>query len=731
MKTKLRILHLEDDPRDAELIREVLESVGFVVEIEVVQTEADYVAQLDQGWDLILADYSLPQFDGLQALELLKEKGVGTSLVIVSGTMGEEAAVTAMRAGASDYVMKDHLGRLGPAVERAVQETIERDERRQVNVCRQLVVTVLEIINRIPEPPHMIQEIIDATQQATGCDAIGIRMQSGEDFPYLAETGFSADFLQTESSLLVHAPDGGLCRNADGTLSLACTCGLVLSGKVDRANPHVTHGGSFWTNNSLALLDLPADEDPRLHPRNRCMHEGYLSLALIPISTQGGIVGLLQLNGRKQDCFTLAAIEALEGIASHIGEMLMRRLREKQLKQSNLALQSSVVELRSAQDQLVRQERLSALGQMASGITHDFNNVLMPILGCSEILMNEPDALDDRKETIQMLDGIYQAGLQARQIVRRLSEFYKGGAKIEVEPVDVATLVKLVVELTKPKWKVEAEGAGKKVQIETILRDLPLIEAENLSLRDMLTNLIFNAVDAMPHGGTITISGKRVGESVELVFRDTGEGMTPDVQRRCLEPFFSTKGACGSGQGLTMVATIVKRHKGSITVESEAGKGTTFTITLPINPPDSVRKEEKTVTLLPVPKLRILAVDDEAVVLKLLVRILSKDGHTVDTAQSGREGIKLASAGVYDLYILDRGLGDMSGDQLALEIKRLHPAVPVIQFTGFALEARVKPGALSGVDAVLDKPATRQALRQVISEVIHRKEAPNDSETDR
>jgi hypothetical protein len=167
----------------------------------------------------------------------------------------------------------------------------------------------------------------------TGVDVVGIRLQEGDDFPYFVQDGFSADFLLTENTLTERGADGGVCRDKDGHIRLECTCGLVLSGKTDPANPFFTRGGSFWTNDSFPLLDIPAEQDPRLHPRNECIHQGYASVALIPIRTKDRIVGLLQLNDRRKGRFSPAVIEQLESVAAHIGDALMRKNAEEELKQ--------------------------------------------------------------------------------------------------------------------------------------------------------------------------------------------------------------------------------------------------------------------------------------------------------------------------------------------------------------------------------------------------------------
>jgi diguanylate cyclase (GGDEF)-like protein/PAS domain S-box-containing protein len=209
----------------------------------------------------------------------------------------------------------------------------EYHRRKQMERRHDLSYELLGILNSSAALPDMISAVILAIKKWTDFDAVGIRLQAGDDFPYFAQIGFSDDFLLTENTLVKHGKDGGLCRNEDGNITLHCTCGLVISGKTDPANPLFTPGGSFWTNNSFALLELPSDKDPRLQPRNRCMHEGYGSLALIPVFENQKIVGLLQLNNRKTDSLSLDTINYFELISANIGEALMRKKAEWALKE--------------------------------------------------------------------------------------------------------------------------------------------------------------------------------------------------------------------------------------------------------------------------------------------------------------------------------------------------------------------------------------------------------------
>ena len=207
-------------------------------------------------------------------------------------------------------------------------------ERKQTEEYRAMGLDILHILNEPANMRDSLNSVLKEMKARTGFDALGIRLQEGEDFPFFTQEGFTADFLLTENTLASRGADGGVCRAKDGNACLECTCGLVISGKTDPSHPLFTRGGSFWTNDSFPLLDLPPNLDPRHHPRTECSRHGYASVALIPIRNKHSIVGLIQLNDRRKGCFTLATVELLEGIAAHIGEALMRKRAEEALRMS-------------------------------------------------------------------------------------------------------------------------------------------------------------------------------------------------------------------------------------------------------------------------------------------------------------------------------------------------------------------------------------------------------------
>jgi diguanylate cyclase (GGDEF)-like protein len=205
-------------------------------------------------------------------------------------------------------------------------------ERKRTENYRDMSNEILQIISKSGTLHDLIQSVITAFKTRTGFDAVGIRLRDADDFPYFSQSGFSNDFLLTENTLTERDTNGGMCRDKDGKVNLECTCGLVISGKTDSANSLFTKGGSFWTSDSVPLLDLPSDQDPRLNPRNQCIHQGYASFALVPIRNKDSIIGLIQFNDRRKNCFSLAAIEQIEGIAANIGDALLRIQAEEHIQ---------------------------------------------------------------------------------------------------------------------------------------------------------------------------------------------------------------------------------------------------------------------------------------------------------------------------------------------------------------------------------------------------------------
>jgi CheY-like chemotaxis protein len=377
-------------------------------------------------------------------------------------------------------------------------------------------------------------------------------------------------------------------------------------------------------------------------------------------------------------------------------------------------------DLKAAQDFMVQKERLNALGEMASGIAHDFNNTLVPILGYSDMLLNLPDKLDDREKTIEWIKNIHRAAGDASEVVNRMREFYRQRDHSECfVPVDLEHLIKEVISLTQPKWKDQALARGKIIRIHVEFGQVPAVPENPHEIRETLTNLIFNAVDAMPEGGDLTLGARQEGKYGIMEICDTGTGMSEEVRQRCLEPFFTTKGDRGTGLGLGMVHGIIRRHEGEIEIQSKLDQGTTFRVKLPLYKRVQTAPRAET-RVKSIPSLHVLVVDDEPYVREVISGYLESDGHTVETAADGGEGLLKFLAGWYDLIITDRSMPEMSGDQLAASIKKHAPKKPVIiMLTGFGEMMNAVEELPQGVDTVIGKPASMEALRKAISSLFN------------
>ncbi len=406
------------------------------------------------------------------------------------------------------------------------------------------------------------------------------------------------------------------------------------------------------------------------------------------------------------------------GIVGTSLEITQKKRMEEELQSVNERLTATLDELKRTQEQVIQSERLRALGQMASGIAHDFNNALTPILGYSDLLLSSPEVMDDKPTATGMLTDIRTAAADAAQTVRRLSEFYAPARKIERKVIDVHNLVESTLALTRPLWKEEMEAKGINIHVVMELNSVQHISGNESQLREMLTNLIFNAVDAMPKGGTLTVRTRQDTPFTAIEIRDTGTGMTEEVRRRCFEPFFTTKRKRGGGLGLSMVHGIVRQHDGNIQIQSDEGHGTTFIVRIPESSASTRRSQPQPVQQTEVPPLKILLIDDEELVRQTVDACLKGDKHTVCTVTDGKLGIEMFSKDNFDVVITDRAMPGLSGDQVAAEIKKINSKVPVIMLTGFGhimKDTHQHPG---GVDFIISKPVTRDALREVLSKAV-------------
>jgi len=392
---------------------------------------------------------------------------------------------------------------------------------------------------------------------------------------------------------------------------------------------------------------------------------------------------------------------------------------EDELERSNRSLAKAAKDLKESESAMIQRARLSALGEMASGIAHDFNNVLMPIVGLSDFLLQNPKVLSDREEALSVLEQINEAADDARNIVQRLRLIHKGsGEQDNKEALLLDGIVKSSVKLTAPRWKQEMSARGTPIELEMSLQGgRKNIQGNASELREMIMNLLLNAVDAMPEGGTLSVKTIASSDVITLQIADTGEGMDEEQLQHCLEAFYTTKGVKGTGLGLSMVNGIVERHSGSLEISSKKDEGTTIEILLPFAGA-VVRPDAPIAAVSKVATMKILAVDDDPRSLRLIKLLLQNDGHDVHALSDGKEALKLLKQEKFDLVVSDRAMPDVRGDAVLNLAKLKNPDGLTIMLTGFGDIMNDEGELPDGVDKVMSKPVTRDDFRSVIGGMI-------------
>ena len=590
-------------------------------------------------------------------------------------------------------------------------------ERKQREAYIELSRKVLQILNEPGDVPDSIRHILAELKAGTGFDAVGIRLQSGDDFPYLYSLGFSADFLQKENSLLARDSDGGVCRNSDGSVCLECTCGLVISGKTDPANSLFTRGGSCWTNDSPQLLGIPADMDPRVHPRNECIHQNYASVALVPIRNKEKIVGLLHFNDRRTERFTPDIVEILEGVATNIGAALMRKQAEEEFKK--------------LEQQLRQAQKLESLGVLSGGIAHDFNNILAIIIGYC--FLTKTDYKTAEKNIPEIENAAERAAALCRQMLA-----YAGKAQLTKTQVNLCLLVDEMVTMLKSTLP---QNAVIKPDLST---DIPVIDADASQLRQIVMNLIINASEAIgKEQGEIQVSianttviagqsdtsdtdynGKAISPGVYILLEvtDNGCGMDAETKWRIFEPFYTTK-FTGRGLGMSAVLGIINSHGGALQLFSQIGHGSTFKVYLPAPKGDTALNEDQTASA---PSAQwqgsgtILLVEDEDQVRLIAKMLLKRFGFNVLEAVNGKEALELYQKNAADITLVftDMGMPVMDGYELFHKLKSLNPELPIIVSSGYGdaeVSSRIGSDNIAGL---ISKPYNPDQLREVLKGVV-------------
>jgi two-component system cell cycle sensor histidine kinase/response regulator CckA len=652
--TPLRLLMVEDSEDDAELVLVELSRGGFDVSHRRVETASEMrKALLQESWDLILSDFSMPEFDAPAALSVLHESHLDIPFIIVSGTIGEEAAVTALRAGAQDFILKGRLGRLLPAIERELREYAAREAHRQAKAALDESEARLKMrTQELRQREGMFQELFDA------------------------------------------APDAILLVASDGSIVLANTEAERIFG--------YEHGG-FAGDDLETFLPAVSGDHRSLHPR------AYLANPERRRMGEG-----LNLRGRRKGggefpvdvSFAPFSLEGRPVVLGIVRDMTAQRSVEAQLRQA---------------------QKMEAVGRLAAGVAHDFNNILSVILSYAEMIgadlkPDEPLRAD--------IDEIRAAGIRAVDLTRQLLTF----SRQQVFEAKVLDLNQTIAGMEKMLRRL----LGADIKLTALpTAGLWAVKVDPGQIEQVVMNLAVNARDAMPEGGNLTIETKNVeldddyahghhdvrpGSYVMLAVTDTGTGIEKDTLSRIFEPFFTTKEmGKGTGLGLATVFGIVKQSGGHVWVYSEPGRGSTFRVYLPkVGGAAETRPSQR-----PAPESgrgseTILLVEDDEHVRAVARGILRRNGYVVLEAPNGGEALLICEqhGARIDLLLTDVVLPRMSGRQLAERLATARPEMKVLFMSGYTDDAVLQHGILNSGVAYLQKPITPGSLTRKIREVL-------------
>jgi len=735
-----RIILADDNADMRAYVRQILEAGGYVVEAVANGEEALAAARQSPAPDLILSDVMMPVLNGFELLSAVRsDPGLAHLLVILlSARAGPEAKEEGLAAGADDYLVKpfgarelrarvDGAVRLGRqrseaaarerdlhaalASERSRAELQATEQRLEVEqrVNRVLDARIAERTTRLHESNerlHLLEQITRAIGQRQDVSSI-LQVAIGT-----LEDRLPADF----ACVCLHAPEDDAVSVAHvgmGSAALAETLGIGTGARIAIDGNGLSHciAGD--------LVHEPDITNATFAFPRRLADVGLRSLVLSPLLSEGRATGMLVVARRQPNSFLSTDCEFLRQLGEHVG----LAVHQTQLRED---LQRAYDELRLTQQAAVQQERLRAIGQMASGIAHDINNAISPVAIYTQSLRERRRDLG--KEVDDYLEVVGQVVKDIAATVARMRDFYRPDeGKSELVPIDLNALVPQVVELTRARWSDMLQQRGAVITVDTRLEQaLPEVMGNASELREVATNLIFNAVDAMPGGGTLTVRTALVrtpdgGSRVKLEIGDTGAGMDEDTRLRCLEPFFTTKGERGTGLGLAMVQGAAQRHDARLGIDSALGEGTR--VHLEFAAVEAEPAGETTAASRPeAGPLRLLLVDDDPAVLTSTAVVLELSGHGVTAAGGGQAGIDAMQAASgkgegFDVIITDLGMPHVDGNQVARTAKAIFPQTPVILLTGWGRRMATDEEAPADVDFVLSKPVDLDQLREIFAEL--------------
>ncbi|WP_454774662.1 ATP-binding protein [Janthinobacterium tructae] len=622
-------------------------------------------------------------------------------------------------AGKLDFVLgvhtKNEIGELARAfdgmTEKLRRTTVSRDELAHTNAALETQIAERQMAER---KVHEQLERLNLLQQITR--SIGERQDLRSIFQVVVRS--LEDQLPIDFSCI--------CLYEPSQHALQVTCVGVRSEALAQSfmmgeQAHIPIDENGLSSCVRGKLVYEADIAEVAFPFPQRLAQGGLrALVMAPLLAENTVFGILIVARRAAHSFTSGECEFLSQLSEHVA------LAANQAQLYG-ALQCAYDDLRQTQQSVMQQERLRALGQMASGIAHDINNAISPVALYTESLLETETNLSPQGR--HYLEVIERAIDDVAATVARMREFYRQREpQLALSPIDANLVVQQVLDLTRARWSDMPQQRGIVIVLRTQLADaLPMLPGSVGEIREALTNLVFNAVDAMPDGGTLSVRTSCTGAAgearqVRIEVGDTGIGMDENTRRRCLEPFFTTKGERGTGLGLAMVYGMMERHGASIDILTAPGQGTAVRLDFPACAAGEGESAPDAAHAVP-PRLRILVVDDDPMVLKALRDILEIDGHDVVSADGGQAGIDCFQA-AYDRHehfavvITDLGMPHVDGRKVASAVRQCSPATPIIMLTGWGQRLAADSDYPEHVDCVLGKPPRLKELRRALNAVM-------------
>ena len=769
LATPLRLLVLEHDMADVELCVHALEAAGFDVHADVVATAADFRRHvLATTYDIVLADFRLPSWTGMDAVRELRSLRIDTPLILVTGTLGDERAVDCVRGGAADYVLKENVGRLSIAVQRAIEEHRAKAElARAQTLTQEFEVQAREREERFAQLADSISEVfylVDADYSRTlfindAYETIwGRSKQSLYDNPRSFVDAVHAEDREALFEHIGRVQRGETSPHIDFRV-------LRPDGETrwvtSRAVPVLNEKGEVYRISGVAL-----DITERLEAR-RALEESEdrfrklvdAAFDAIVISQLGvirevnrGFVEMFRLDSDAdaigRSVLDFSAPETRDIVERHVRDgteggydfvglrsdgtkiliAVTARAHEVHGRPGRISALRNVTNQRTLEEQFRQAQKMEAVGRLAGGVAHDFNNLLTVISSHAQFIHDELGAHDPRREDS---DQIIKASATAASLTRQLLAFSRQEV-IQQRRVELQSVVSSADKMLR-------RLIGEDVTLTTILSDRPLfINVDPGQFEQVMMNLAVNARDAMPTGGTLTIETSLAeldetyaeahwpatsGKFAMIAVSDTGVGMDRQTRARIFEPFFTTKEVGrGTGLGLATVYGIVKQSGGFIWVYSEPGRGTTFKLYLPLDEQerDTSVAVDAAPSELPRGNEVVLLAEDASAVRSAVRRILERLGYSVLEAPSGKAAIDIARHAEthVDLLITDVVMPEMSGRELAEQFVALRPQGKVLYMSGYTDDAVLRHGVLSSDVEFIQKPFTKEMLANKIRAVL-------------